>query len=569
MRNTNRANRTKRERRSGRPIAQSSVPRPALQGICQTSGFEPRPSRTSSTANCFLSLVWQGVGAIALAVLLAPMAAGRAETQIDVGIVQRFGEETDDTLAISSPDGDRLQLRFREGGELQTVEVEQVTLSVENEPLADPQLQEYIVLGDRATFESAEELAKQWQARGVAAEVTQPGRWQVWAEREVYRTPLLRRWLLESLRANGYDRPRLETAIATETPLVTWEIGERRYAKQHLEIDTESDLVLVNDGEATRTYGGDLVVQPNAYGNYTLVNKVDIETYLRGVVPYEIAPEAPPTAIEAQAIIARTYALRNVRRFAADNYQLCATTHCQVYRGLSAATQRTDRAIAATAGQVLTYEGELVDALYSSTTGGVTAEFDDIWDGEKRPYLQAIVDAPQASWDLTADSLDSEETFRRFIASQRSGYNETGTPAFRWSRRSSIEDLADDLRRYLERIQHPNAEFEVILSMEVVERSRSGRILQLDVATDTGEISLHKTEVRSAFGPPISTLFYLEPIRSGDRLQGFAFVGGGFGHGVGLSQYGSYNLSRLGWSAREILAFYYPGAAIVPLDTGG
>ncbi|NJL81852.1 MAG: amidase, partial [Chloroflexaceae bacterium] len=125
----------------------------------------------------------------------------------------------------------------------------------------------------------------------------------------------------------------------------------------------------------------------------------------------------------------------------------------------------------------------------------------------------------------------------------------------------------EDLRKYLARRKHPLANFARIQSMEIVERSRSGRVLKLVVQTDKGMVALHKTEVRSAFVPPRSTLFYLEPVYGTNRaLQGYAFVGGGFGHGVGLSQYGSYNLARLGWTPAKILSFYYPGTTIQPLN---
>ncbi len=223
--------------------------------------------------------------------------------------------------------------------------------------------------------------------------------------------------------------------------------------------------------------------------------------------------------------------------------------------------------IAATRGLVLTYNNELVDALYSSTTGGVTASFSDVWNGEERPYLKAIIDSPQPNiWDLGQQSLEDEATFRQFI-SLNQGFNETGRKVFRWRRKSTLEELNEDLRTYLERKKHPLANFTTIKGMKITERSPSGRVLGLTVWTDKGELVLRKNEARSAFGPPRSTLFYLEPILTPNQeLGGYIFVGGGFGHGVGLSQFGSYNLANLGWSATQILAFYYPGTQIQPLN---
>ncbi len=313
-------------------------------------------------------------------------------------------------------------------------------------------------------------------------------------------------------------------------------------------------------------YGGSLELQPNAHGEFTLVNHVPLETYLRGVVPYEIGANAPPQAVAAQTIIARTYALRNLRRFAVDDYQLCATVHCQVYKGLTGTNSTSDRAIANTKGLVLTYQNELVDALYSSTTGGVTASFDDIWNGAKRPYLKPIIDAPRPIWDLNTYPLVNETAFRQFLHLNK-GFNETGRSAFRWNKIRSIEDLNKDLRKYLLKTRHRLADFTTIQGMQVQRRSPSGRILTLNIQTDKGKLQLHKNEVRSALEPPRSTLFYLEPIyNNDDRLEAYRFVGGGFGHGVGLSQYGSYNLAKLGWSAKEILAFYFPQTEIRSLD---
>lgn len=503
-----------------------------------------------------------GSGLFCWGILLVGSATAR---EIDVGIVQRFGDEPTETLAIAGTNGRPLAIEFQQGDRTVTLRAPVATLTVTPLPLKSPQIRERLILADVATFETAEDAAKEWQARGIAVEIVQPGRWQVWAARDTYHTPLLRRLLLADLQREGFEKPRLESEAILSAPQAVLSVGSQKIPVREATLIGAGDRVTVAEDGTTRLYAGSLRLQPNAYGDYTLVNRVDIEAYLRGVVPYEIAPEAPRRAIEAQSIIARTYALRNLRRFAADGYELCATVHCQVYKGLSGAKSHVDRAIAATAGQVLVYENELVDALYSSTAGGVTASFEDIWNGQARPYLQAAIDSAGRPWDLAARSLADESAFQRFIALQ-DGFNETGTRAFRWQKTGTLAELGDDLRQYLERVRHPLAEFDVLEGLEVVERSPSGRILRMDARTNLGSLSLHKTEVRSALGPPRSTLFYIEPMRdAGGTLAGYHFVGGGFGHGVGLSQYGSYNLARLGWSAERILEFYYPGARLQPL----
>ncbi|NJP19485.1 MAG: SpoIID/LytB domain-containing protein [Hydrococcus sp. CRU_1_1] len=502
-----------------------------------------------------------------LGLVLTPSVKAK-DLEIQVGIVQRFGEEKNDEITLSSTKEDILTLRFADrNGQTQTLQTDKVQLQVVKQPLQALALSERIVLGSYATFETAEDSANQWKAKGIEVEITQPERWEVWAKRDVYETPLLRRFLLQSLKAQGFDQALLESEILSQTLQPTFTVNGKRYSQNNLEISAGSKLIQVGlENNSSRVYGGSLRLQPNSYGTYTLVNQVSIETYLRGVVPHEIGQGAPDNAIAAQTIIARTYALRNLRRFQADNYQLCADTHCQVYYGLSQTNSRADRAIAQTKGLVLTYQNELVDALYSSTTGGITARFSDVWNGEERPYLKPVIDAPRQVWNLSQESLADEAAFRRFI-SMRDGFNETGRQVFRWNRKGTLNTLNEDLKEYLTKRKHPLANFTTIQRMKITKRSPSGRILNMAIQTDKGMLELQKNEIRSCFSVPRSTLFYIEPMYDPNKqLTGYSFIGGGFGHGVGLSQFGSYNLANLGWSPEQILAFYYPGTTLQPLN---
>ncbi|WP_392407745.1 SpoIID/LytB domain-containing protein [Chlorogloeopsis fritschii PCC 9212] len=546
-----------------------------------------------------------------------------ADVELRVGIVQRFGDNPKQQLQIEPTKGDRLRVEFLKGNQQQTlVTANPIKLEVSMQPLAQPKIEEQVVLGTYRTYEIAEDSAQKFRAQGIEVEIAQPERWQVWAKRDVYNTPLLRRLLLESVRATNNKMAYVDTKVLQQVPEVSWIVDGKRYSRDRLEISSSKNLIRVNQGNKpgnARLYPGRIELQPNAYGTYTLVNEVPLETYLRGVVPYEIGTTAPKAALEVQAIIARTYALRNLRRFAIDEYQLCADTHCQVYYGLSGVTTATDRAIVATRSMVLTYKNELIDALYSSTTGGVTASFSDVWNGEDRPYLQPVVDAPGNIWNLATQNLADEKNFQQFIKLNK-GFNESEWDVFRWRRESKIEDIAKGLQKFLKVKKSPYANFQTIKSMKIVERSRSGRILKLAVDTDIGTFYLHKDEVRSAFFAPVSTLFYLEPLSKLDKdkldesksdndksdksksdksksdndksnkdkldksksdkdksdnnesdndkseLWGYAFIGGGLGHGVGLSQTGAQNLAKLGWSSAKILEFYYPQTQIKVLN---
>ncbi|MBG1266510.1 SpoIID/LytB domain-containing protein [Nostoc sp. WHI] len=492
------------------------------------------------------------------------------DVELKIGIVQRFGEQPTAKLQLEPTKGDRLKLKFKTGNKQQVLVTKNpVKLETLMQALPQAAVEEVIVLGTYRTFETAEDSANKWRSQGMKVEIAQPERWQVWAKRDVYSTPLLRRLLLQNIQAATQEKVYLDTKILKQVPRVSLVVDGKRYSQNGLEISTDKNLIRVNKTEKSenaRLYAGRLNLQSNAYGTYTLVNQVPLETYLRGVVPYEIGTDAPAAALEAQAILARTYALRNLRRFAADNYQLCADTHCQVYYGLNGAAAKTDRAIASTRGRVLTYKDQLVDALYSSTTGGVTASFSDVWNGEDRPYLRPVLDAATNFWNLSKQSLADEKNFQKFINRQQ-GFNESKWDMFRWHKETPLKDITKDLQKFLLVKSSPHGKFKTIQAMAVVKRSQSGRILELAVKTDNSTFILHKDEVRSAFAAPTSTLFYIEPLNKGkSELWGYAFIGGGLGHGVGLSQTGAQNLAKLGWSSPKILQFYYPGTQIQVLS---
>lgn len=514
-------------------------------------------------------------------VTVRPSAAQTSPNPVlDIGIVQRFGRDANNQLVLEPLAGDRLTVSVQNGRQVEAITTDRVTIEVVMEPLDEPAIQERVVLSTHRSFESAEDSANQWRAKGIEVEIAQPQQWQVWAKREVYNTPLLRRLLFQNLQAHGASVAFIDTQVKENDAIAAVVLNGFRYHRDEVDISSANSRIRVasNLDNTSRLYGGDLRLQPNAYGTYTLVNKVPLETYLRGVVPHEIGLAAPPTTIEAQAILARTYVLRNLRRFEIDDYELCADTQCQVYWGLSGADPISDRAIDNTRGLVLTYNNELVDALYSSTTGGVTAAFSDVWNGVDRPYLRSVVDSVQNSWNLETYRLDNEANFRRFISLQ-TGFNEDNWDMFRWREENSLTEIAEDVRNYLQSKQHPLASFGQIRGLEVLERSRSGRVQRLMVTTDRGSIVLEKDEVLRALWAPNSTMFYLEPLyqsaapseNTGDAtvtppLRGYAFVGGGFGHGVGMSQTGAYRLGRFGWTSDRILGFYYPGTQVQPLS---
>ena len=498
---------------------------------------------------------------------------------LKIGIVQRFGEKPQDRLTLKAPSGDKLTLSFpsADGKTTQTVTSDRVVIEIALQPLAQPILEEKIVLSNHRSFENAAASAFHWQEKGIQTEIAQPRRWQVWAKRDVYDSMLLRYLTFYVLRLQGNLTVQLDRRILPQQAIASFAVGDFRYNRDRFDVSSSSGTIEVSYQKENKTeinnrlYAGTLRLQPNAHQSFTIVNNVPLETYVRGVVPHEIGYNAPYAAVQAQTILARTYVLASLHRFKVDEYELCADTQCQVYRGLEDTTEVADRAIVDTRGLVLTYNNRAIDALYSSTTGGITANYNDIWDGTPRPYLQSVLDIINRSEDQRSANIADDKNLKAFLDRQEE-FNESGWKSLRWQKSGSLDELQISLKKFLRFSGDTTTNFNAIKQLKVVKRAASGRVLEMEVTTDTGNIFVKKDEIIDAFDPPDSTFFRLEPIYNEKEkgkeklLTGYTFIGGGLGHGVGMSQTGSYKLARNGWTYDRILNFYYTGAKIQKLS---
>ena len=487
---------------------------------------------------------------------------------LKIGIVQRFGERPQDRLTIKAPSGGKLTISFpsADGKSIQTVNSDRLVIDIAAQRLTQPILDEKLVLSNHRSFENAAASAFHWNEKGIQTEIAQPRRWQVWTKRDVYDSMLLRYLAFYTLRSQGNLTVQLDRRILPQTATTSFVIGDFRYNRDRFDVSSSSGIVEVsyqreNKAEiSNRPYAGTLRLQPNAHRSFTLVNNVPLEIYVRGVVPHEIGYQAPYAAVQAQAVLARTYALASLQRFKADDYQLCADTQCQVYRGLEDTTEVADRAIADTKNLVLTYNNRAIDALYSSTTGGITANYNDLWDGAPRPYLQSVLDLANRPENQRSANIADDKNLKEFLERQ-DGFNEVGWRNLRWRKSGTLEELQISLKKFLRFSGDNITSFNAIKQLQVTKRSPSGRVLEMEVTTDKGKITVKKDEIIDAFAPPNSTFFRLEPIyqdQGKDKvLTGYTFIGGGLGHGVGMSQTGSYNLAKMGFTYDRILNFYY------------
>ena len=293
-------------------------------------------------------------------------------------------------------------------------------------------------------------------------------------------------------------------------------------------------------------YRGAIVVQNAGRRGLTFVNRVDMESYLLGVVPREIG-DVDATAYEAmkaQAVAARTYAMKNMGRRTELGFDVYATTADQVYGGAPAERETVSRAVRETAGEVLTWGGRPIDAYYHSTCAGRTAAIDEVWNVGPVPYLVSVEDVDPrtgAAWDR---------------ASSRFTWTE------RWSHDQLVailnRTLADSLRgRRIGRIE----------DMDVVSRTQSGRVRAMRIDTDAGTFTVGRDRVRWILTPTRggilnSSKFDVRLDRSGGDVVSVVAEGGGWGHGIGMCQVGAIARARAGQDYRTILGAYYPGTRL-------
>jgi peptidoglycan hydrolase-like amidase len=320
------------------------------------------------------------------------------------------------------------------------------------------------------------------------------------------------------------------------------------------------------------SFRGGILVVPDGRGRLAAINALPLEDYLLGVVGSEMPSHFHPEALKAQAIVARTYTLASLGRHAAEGFDLCATVHCQVYRGARHVPASVIKAVRDSAGLVVAREGFIVRTVYHSTCGGISAGPSDVRWGAALPYRGARCDGPAGDVNLSADAA-----VRRFLASGSARFCR-GSPMYRWRRSYTLATAEALVRRNLPiLVQQPGLHIGRLRDLAVAERAASGRVHALVVTTDTGPYTVRQDEMRWLFGvgkPSTgglpSTLFVLDVARSPDGLgHRFAFTGAGWGHGLGLCQSGAQARARRGESAAQIIAAYYPGCQLVKAGTPG
>lgn len=305
---------------------------------------------------------------------------------------------------------------------------------------------------------------------------------------------------------------------------------------------TPAGLLLVNG----RPYRGRVSVVRDRSG-VTAINVVDLESYLLGVVPAEMGRRDPSEveALAAQAVISRTFAIRNLGKRATEGFDLYGTVVDQVYGGVGAENALTTGAVVRTAGQILTWQGTPIDAFFFSTCGGRTADGTEVFAGADRPYLRSIRDLDDLGRPWCQIS-----------------------PRYQWREEWSAEQLRSTLRQSLPPATGtPAEEAGTVSGVAVTARTGSDRVASVTVQLRGGPVEVRGPAVRQVLRPAgeallRSALFRLSEVRGEGHLLRLVADGNGAGHGVGFCQWGAVGRARGGQDAFTILSAYFPGTTL-------
>lgn len=333
-----------------------------------------------------------------------------------------------------------------------------------------------------------------------------------------------------------------------ETPLYIYEKSELPLGV----FPADGGTLLIGDSE----YRGGARFLHNDVG-LTVINYLDMEDYLKGVIPGEMPYEWPAEALKAQAVCARNYALTNYDKFKSYGFNLDDTTQSQVYLGVKAEKESTNQAVDATKNIYLTYNGEIANTFFYSSSGGHTESSKYVWGGDF-PYLIGVDDPYDTSREWT------------------------------------VPYTPDEIKEKLAGIQTDIGE---ILDLEVVERSPSGRIIDLKIVGTNGDYHAKLEKSRSLFNLR-SNLFTIT--KKSDNIKPvtvitskgleereisttiltatgtitpeagtpneYIFQGTGYGHGVGMSQYGAKGMAEQGFDFEQILKHYFTGTILEEIN---
>ena len=325
-------------------------------------------------------------------------------------------------------------------------------------------------------------------------------------------------------------------------------------------------------------HGAFEVVQKPDHNGFYLVNLVEIQEYLKGVVPNEMPVRFGLEALKAQTVAARNYVL-TPRTQAYDEFNVVDSVSSQVYFGANTEADLATRAVMETDGIVALYDNDLILTLYSSTAGGYTESyayaFSDpttkAFPSISKPYLVAVPDKEYF------DSLDDEEKAKEFYKSRVPSYD-IDSPYYRWQKTWAVGELENVLKKtlvaqsktgFISPVFKEGDDLGCIKDIKVMRRGASGKVIELDIMTTKGcyrvskELVIRRVFQKDGVSLPSANVVFEKELDSYGNVIDIMAFGGGFGHGVGMSQFGAgFLATKMNQPYYNILRHYYTGISL-------
>jgi len=297
-------------------------------------------------------------------------------------------------------------------------------------------------------------------------------------------------------------------------------VGLDVYPSKYLTIEPSKDASIIID---ERPFRGEVTFVRTADNHITVVNDINVEDYIKGVLFHEVSHHWPMEALKAQAVATRTYALYSINP-AGKPYDMTNDIYSQVYGGKNSERYRTDLAVDETRAQVLTYDGKIIPAYFHATCGGMTEDATELWKLKDIPPLRGV---PCSFCQ--------------------------NSPHFYWKRNFRLREIQDalDLHGY---------KVGAIKEISIVDRDRSDRIEHLKIVQRNGqELVISGKDFRDLMGPNV-----IDSNNYTVTMRGYYvdINGKGWGHGVGMCQWGALGMAKQQFTYRQILAYYYPQSVL-------
>jgi len=342
-------------------------------------------------------------------------------------------------------------------------------------------------------------------------------------------------------------------------------------------------------------FEGTLEIRDNADGTQTAINRLDVEDYLSSVITSEMSATSSLELLKAHAVISRSWVLRPIispstctdkpdlsdpdrhvvwyERDAHEGFDVCADDHCQRYEGITRrdehpeAAANVQKAIDATRGQVLMYDGKVCDARFYKSCGGATELFENAWANEHYPYLEAVrdeigtplpdltIEENAQEFIRTSPSAYCNTTDARVLSQVLNNYDQETKDFYRWTVQYSAAELSEIIR------ERSGIDFGEILDLVPIKRGPSARLYEMQIVGSKRTMVIGKElEIRKWLSRShlYSSAFVVDRNENGD----FILTGAGWGHGVGLCQIGAAVMADKGYTYEQILAHYFPGSKL-------